>query len=131
MIEFSIPMLAPSLNGSKGLMRMHWAAYRKVRDLWTTSIITVRYQPFADAPMMPQYPVEECEVEITRYYATQPLDLDNLYAAAKVPLDAMRKAGVLVEDDPSVVTSLNCRQFKVPKKDQQKTKITLTLPTDV
>lgn len=123
-LEFSVPILAPSLNGSKGLMRMHFHAYRKVRDQWG-SLFRLKANHFPRGT----FPVKECEVKIVRYYCPHPLDLDNLYASCKIPLDAMRHAGILVEDDPGVVTALDCRQFKVPKKNQIETRITLTMAT--
>ena len=123
MIEFSIPMLAPSLNGSKGLMRMHWANYRKIKDKWT---LLIRTQANLERGFKQ---IEECEVVIFRHYATHPLDLDNLFAASKIPLDALRHSGVLSEDDPSVVKSLECKKYKVAKKADQKTVIQLKTPT--
>jgi Holliday junction resolvase RusA-like endonuclease len=113
-LRIRIPALAPSLNGSKGLMRMHHRTYSKVRDAWTWDAKAA--VSTCDAPL----PVPPCRVEIVRHYASHPLDLDNLYAACKVPLDALRKAGVLRDDDPDCVTDLRCRQRKVAaRKDQQ------------
>ncbi len=108
--------LAPSLNGSKGLMRMHFHAYRKVKEKWILMIRAAAGNDFGE-------PFEEAEIEIVRHYARQPLDIDNLYAACKVPLDAMRHAGILIEDDPSVVTNIFCHQVKVAKVTEQKTEI--------
>jgi Holliday junction resolvase RusA-like endonuclease len=122
-IEFSVPMLAPSLNGSKGLMRMHWATYKKVREKWT---LLLRAQANLHRSVNK---IEQCEVVIFRHFASQPLDLDNLYAASKIPLDALRHSGVLAEDDPSVVRSLECIQFKVSKRADQKTIIHIKPPT--
>jgi Holliday junction resolvase RusA-like endonuclease len=115
-IKLIIEDLAPSLNGSKGLMRMHFHAYRKVKENWILMIRAAAGNDFGE-------PFEEAEIEIVRHYARQPLDIDNLYAACKVPLDAMRHAGILIEDDPSVVTNIFCHQVKVAKVTEQKTEI--------
>lgn len=51
--------------------------------------------------------------------------IDNLYAAAKVPLDAMRRAGVLPDDNPEIVYDLRCRQTPVKRRKDQHTTIIL------
>ena len=117
-LTISIPRLAPSLNGGKGLMRMHHAAYRRVREAWVYEVLAA----LSDTRRAPV----PCAVTITRRYAVHPLDLDNLYAAAKVPLDALRHAGVIPDDDPACVASLACVQEKVAKKAEQETIIELS-----
>lgn len=127
-ISIYVPLLAPSLNGSKGLMRMHWAAYGKVRDRWALMVkISLSECAWGVRRAGLRLPVRKCEVSIERHYSNLPLDLDNLYAASKIPLDSLRKAGVVVDDDPSVVTALNCTQHKVSKRSEQQTIITLTI----
>lgn len=108
--------LAPSLNGDRGLMRLHWTDYITLRERW---IWLVREKG------VPQriYPAS---VQIVRFYARNPLDLDNLYAAAKVPLDALCETGWLRDDDPDSLVSLNCTQHKVDTLDEERTQITIT-----
>jgi len=113
MIVITIPLLAPSLNGDKGLMRMHFQAYKKVRDKWQVLIMEETRKRIT----------EPVRVQIIRYYASQPLDLDNLYAACKVPLDALRKTKVIIEDNPDIIVDLNCKQVKVGTRAEQKTTI--------
>lgn len=112
----NIPQLAPSLNGNKGLIRLHYQQYKKVKENW---IWLIRAEPFDKVE-------GSCKVQINRYYASQPLDIDNLYAACKVPLDALQRAGVIRDDNPDIVTALTCRQFKVSKKIEQRTEIIIT-----
>lgn len=115
-LVLTIPELAPSLNGSNGLMRMHWRKYANVKDRW---IILIREA--AGLQRMPG----PCHMVVHRYYAQNPLDFDNLYAAVKVPGDALRAAKVIQDDNPEVVCSLVCYQIKVAKKKEEKTVIFL------
>lgn len=123
-ITLKIPELAPSLNGSKGLMRMHYQQYRRVRETWSTlALSALRSHPewrYLRRPV-----AARVSVEIERRYASHPLDLDNLYAASKVPLDALRRSGIIRDDDPDTVTALRCTQIKVDRRAQQGTVITL------
>ena len=110
-------MLAPSLNGSNGLIRMHYHRYAQIKETWIWSIKEESRNRKAPIP---------CRIELLRMYAVLPLDLDNLYASCKIPLDALRSARVIPEDDPSCVAGLYCRQEKVAKKSQQGTLILLS-----
>ena len=112
-----IDRLAPSMNGTGGLMRMHHREYARVRDAWTVLVRGAARLEKAAAP---------CRVEIVRRYPGRPLDLDNLYAAAKVPLDALRRAGVIPDDDPETVVSLSCTQRKAARRSEAGTTIRLT-----
>jgi len=53
-------------------------------------------------------------------------DVPAIYGTLKVPLDAMIRAGLLPEDDPSCVASVSADQESVGKKEEQETIITLT-----
>jgi len=108
-VVIEIEELAPGLNE---LMRMHYHAYKIVRDRWT-----VMTRLYAGPPRR----IESCEVEIERRYARLPLDVDNAFASAKIPLDAMRHAGVIAEDDPNTVTALRMKQTKVDTVAEEKT----------
>lgn len=112
----SIPELAPGLNGAKGLMRMHHHAYKAVRDRWTWEI-----KAAANG-----HRFIRCSVEIERHYATHAMDADNLYSTAKAPLDALRHANIIPDDDPESVASLVVMQTKVATKKEERTTIRLT-----
>lgn len=112
-LTLSVPVLAPSLNT---LLRTHYRDRGRDRDKWTALLRHVAGRRRSAPP---------CAVAIVRRYASRPLDLDNLYAAAKVPLDALVRAGILPDDDPTCVASLTCTQEKVPTRLEQGTTITL------
>lgn len=116
MIDITIPMLAPGLNGDKGLIRMHFAAYKKVKDSWTWALKAATREK---API-------PCSIVIERYYAVHAMDVDNCYATAKLPIDSLRAAGILTDDDPSCVSSLQVRQMKVGSKKEERTRIIIT-----
>lgn len=116
-LRFEVKRLAPSFNGSKGLIRMHYHAYRKLRDSWTMELMSQRRAPLR---------LHGVHVRINRFYAKQPLDLDNLYASCKIPLDALRHSLVLRDDDPEAVLTLSVKQEKVSTMDKQKTVIWIT-----
>lgn len=110
MIDITIPMLAPSLNK---LIRMHFREYGKIRDNWTW---LVREQA-GNARSGPQF-----TLDITRYYAVHPLDLDAMYAR-KLEIDALRDAGIIPDDDPNSLIGLKCQQFKVKTRKEECTRI--------
>lgn len=103
-----IDELAPSLNGSHGLMRMHWTSYRKIMKRWQWKI---REEWGPEKPEL-----HGVRVHIVRYSLGRGLDLDNRWAACKVPLDALRKTGILAEDDPDAVHTLNTSEIHVDRK---------------
>lgn len=114
MLTIEIPRLAPGLNGSKGLMRMHFSDYKKQKDNWIWWM--KKTSPNLKAPM-------PCRMEFNRYYCKQPMDIDNAYAACKLPLDAMREAGIISDDNPNCVTSIVVLQHKVKAIRDEKTVI--------
>ena len=108
MLKIQVPLLAPGLNGPKGLIRMHFATYAKVKDVWTWHLKKERHK----AP-------DVCAITIERYYCSQPMDIDNLYSTCKIPLDAMKAAKIIVDDNPACVASLRCLQFKVKTRKEE------------
>lgn len=112
-MTITIEELAPGMNV---LMRMHFRTYGKLRDKWQTWIRSVAGTHRFDRP---------CDVRIIRYYAANPMDLDNLWSTSKIPLDAMVRAGILPSDNPKAVTSLKVEQFKVPTRNRERTEITI------
>lgn len=87
------------LNGSKGLLRMHWAARRSYQNAIAAVLRS-------GAPDRIQGRVV---VLYARGYRTQPMDEDNLAASAKPILDGLRAVGVVDDDSPEHVT-LRCVQ---------------------
>lgn len=123
-LHITIDELAPGLNGSKGLMRMHWNTYRGLRDRWT---FLIRNQVNDYVGRWWEDPLfrKTSQVYILRHYARQPMDIDNLYSTAKIPLDALCHAGVLADDDPECVGALTVNQCKVDTVDAECTHITI------
>lgn len=114
MITIEIPRMAPGLNGSKGLIRMHFSEYKKEKEKW------IWWMKKAGAGLKAPMP---CTMEFNRYYCKQPMDIDNVYAACKLPLDAMREAGIIPDDNPNCVTSIVVFQHKVKTIKEEKTVI--------
>ena len=100
-LTFNLP-LAPGLNGSGGLMRLHWRKLRKLRDSFAYGILADILQlPPADRSA---FPLPMATVTITRVACGVRPDDDNLRSSAKLILDALVDARVLVDDSPSHVT---------------------------
>jgi Holliday junction resolvase RusA-like endonuclease len=105
--EFSINKLPPGLNGSEGLMQMHWGMYAKIKQDW---VWLIRQQ------MLKKHsgPVK---IEFTRR-SVQMMDLDNVGASFKVVGDALEEEGIIQDDSPKIVQHLiisweKCRKRKV------------------
>lgn len=95
--------LIRGLNGSKGLLRMHWALRKRYQDEIATLVATAsgaRPTGTLKAPVEALY---------ARGYRSQAMDEDNLAASVKPILDALRKAGVIESDAPDKL-SLRCTQ---------------------
>jgi Holliday junction resolvase RusA-like endonuclease len=103
--QIFVPYTPPGLNGSNGLIRAHWTKRRKMAaDCLLRTLAALPSKQRIAGPLRLRY---------TRRYARQPLDLDNLAASIKLPLDALVKAGVLEDDNPRVISELVTRQEKV------------------
>ena len=100
-LTIDIDEIAPGLNSRNGLMRMHHRAYTALRNKWQ---VLVRSQVG-----VPALVADRVHVTITRR-TRRKMDVDNLYASAKIPLDAIRKVGLIRDDDPDTVVSLTMRQ---------------------
>jgi Holliday junction resolvase RusA-like endonuclease len=95
--EAEVPGTVPSLNL---LLRRHWMKRRAISKRWQWTMLASRPQPYS-APAL-------ARVTITRF-SRGTLDVDNLYGAAKIVVDALKVAGLIVDDAPKVL-ELICRQ---------------------
>lgn len=109
-VHLTVPDLAPGLNQ---LREMHYHDYRKARNRW---------QQLVRSLAIPRE-VYPARVWIDRYYARNPMDIDNLYGGAKLPLDVLCRVGWLRDDDPDALKGLTCKQHKVDTEDEQRTEI--------
>lgn len=106
-LVFSISKNPPAPN-NVGLLRMHWAARRKLYDKWKVMV-----RAAAGTSRMPG----EVVVHVTRRYAVHPLDPDNLYASMKFLLDAMVHHKIIDGDNAKVIKDLKVVQEKSKMKD--------------
>jgi hypothetical protein len=112
-IEIEIPEVAPSLNK---LIRLHWAARRKLQQRWSWLILSKR-PSIVTAP-------KKAKVVINRQ-SPKFLDTDNLYGASKMIVDALKHAALISGDDPSRLT-LVCTQ----SRGKAETKITVDVDNE-
>lgn len=110
----TIDTLPPGLNGSNGLMRMHWAKLTQLKAKWAWLIK-------AQKPKKHKRPVV---VTYTRI-STHPMDLDNVAGSFKLIGDSLVGAGVLPDDSPDVITQLNVSWEKAATKKEQGVRIVI------
>lgn len=103
--SFTISGRLPSLNDYVNACRTNWAKgaefKRATEELIIWSIRSARNR--GDC-----WPVTgPCMVEFVWYEAGRRRDLDNIYSAKKYILDAMQKAGIIINDDRKHVVGLS------------------------
>lgn len=81
----------PGLNGSRGLMRMHWRRRKKLEEKIQLLIRSAGPPPSLHGRVRVRY---------WRSYRAQPMDDDNLAASFKLVGDALVRLGVLEGDSP-------------------------------
>ena len=94
MIEFDIAKVAPGLNA---LLRIHWRGRAALQRIWDKILWEERLQ--RPGP----WPLERATVRITRH-SMHTLDQDNLNGSAKIVLDALKHANIIVDDSPAHIT---------------------------
>lgn len=82
----------PSLNGSGGLMRMHWSGRNVAKS---------NMQLLVRNAKLPQFP-GQVRLEYTRI-SPRKMDWDNVASTMKVLCDALVHEGVIVDDSPKWV----------------------------
>lgn len=92
------------LNGTKGLLRMHWRDRKRYSDGIASLLLSGKPDTISP-PLVVLY---------ARGYRARPMDEDNLAASAKPILDGLKSAGIIVDDSPDKLT-LRCVQR--PKKE--------------
>lgn len=84
-----LPFITPGLNRSGGIVQMNKFQYKEWSDRCEAAVLSCDLLYF------------KCPVEIKyeRYSTGRPMDYDNLVASGKFWLDALKKCGVIVDDD--------------------------------
>jgi len=82
----------PIISGNK-LLRMHWAKRAKIQKDYYSAIYVV-------IPIYLHPPKQRKRKVIITSYRKRLLDKDNLYAGAKLLVDALKKAGLIWDDSP-------------------------------
>ncbi len=108
----TIPGLVAGLNGSKGLMRGHWSAIKKQKEL---------YQQIAkDQLKEGKIRRHLGQVKVTYVgYKSCLMDWDNFCASFKHIGDALVKEKILVEDNPKIIQEFLPKQIKCKRVDQK------------
>lgn len=92
--------------GGNELKALHYRDYKKVRDEWQMRLMVER---------VPEIPTP-CTLTMT-VFSSNKMDLDNVAACAKVPLDCLQRLGKLKDDSSDHITELVVRHEKCKRKD--------------
>jgi len=114
-IRMVIPMASPSLNQTQ---RMHWAELRKLAKTWQVHIFVRAFEVRAE-------PASSKRRVVIERRGKRQLDKDNAYGGCKIIVDALKKEGLIVDDD-SQNLDLEVTQAKLSKGDKPCTVITIT-----
>ena len=98
----------PGLNGSGGLIRMHYRTYGKKKKELLNRLVGVGLPEIR----------QPAHVLYVRY-CLRPMDWDNLGASAKIPFDVLKEIGVIEEDNPELIRSVLNGQEKAKKRVDQ------------
>lgn len=115
-IRISIPTPTPSLNETQ---RLHPMAYHRLGKQWQTAIRML-------APKQLETATGRRRVVIERR-STRELDQDNLVGGAKVVIDALKKLGFILDDNPANL-DLEVVQARCEKGERPSTVITIAAP---
>jgi len=108
--------LPPSLNGARGLQRLHWRARQSVKKSWRDRV--------AAAWLLAGRPRVAGPIGIEIVFWLPPgakyLDpVDNLPARCKLPLDALVLTGAIEDDSPRIIRRSAVYQDRVDRLEQQ------------
>lgn len=106
---FKIPFLTAGLNGSDGLMQLHYMKAKKIKD--NLCLILKSQKPSQMHPI--DEPVRLTYIRYTSLY----MDWDNCCASFKYIGDALQEAGVLQDDSPVIIDEFVPKQVKSKRKD--------------
>lgn len=113
----TIPSKVPSNNGSNGLLRMPWQKRGKLCE---------SYQWLFKEQTQNRH-LGRVKIHITHYYTGSPIqDYDNLVSTIKIPLDAIKKNAILVDDHQLITGIPTFEQIRVKHKREVRTVIEIS-----
>lgn len=98
----------PPMNTADGIHR--WSRH-KLKKAWESKVCGAVLMALG---RWPEKPLERAQVKITRCSSSEP-DFDGLVQGGKFLLDGLVKAGVLVDDRPSVIGQPEFRWERAPR----------------
>jgi hypothetical protein len=114
--EITFPGKVPGLNGAGGLLRMHWRRAQQMKKAFLLQVLAAGLRPM----------VGPVRFELTRYSTGREMDFENLTSTGKYPTDALVKAGILPDDNPTIIAERAYKQTRVATAAEQRTVIRLT-----
>jgi hypothetical protein len=111
--ELTFPGVIPGNNGPKGLLRMHFQKRKQLKEryiFYVRSLTSNRHT----GPI---------RLELIRYSIRPVMDFDNLVSTGKILIDAIVLAGVLPDDNQSIIPQREYRVEKAATKNDQRTVI--------
>lgn len=113
----TIPIKVPSNNGKAGLLRMHHTKKTQLRN-----VLTLLFRQQARGAVH----TGKVKVHICHYYRGAPLkDYGNLVSTEKIPMDAVKLAGIIIDDSTDIIGIPTFSQVRVKEKNQVRTVITI------
>ena len=106
-LRLELPGAPPLLNQT---LRMSFKQRMAMRNKWYWIVVEALGR-------RPWPRIECCTAIYTRGWWSRPGDWDNVAASSKVLFDAIVKNGILPDDSPTYILSLEIRQEKFRKKD--------------
>lgn len=110
-LEISIPDLPLMTNN---LLRRHWSFVMKEKDKWHGLVFNAVDREWYGKNIKP---FEKANILFERHSVREP-DWDGLVSGFKFVTDGLVKAGVLIDDKPSVILDARYKWHKA-KKDRQ------------
>ncbi len=90
--KFELPIALPGLNGDKGLIRQHWTNAAKMKEWLLHKVLEAELR------------CHDGQVRITyTRRAKKKMDWDNCMSSLKHGLDALVKAGIIIDDSPKSI----------------------------
>lgn len=137
MLVLKIGALPPGLNSSggggkhkkrtEGLLNMHFTDYSEMKKMWA-SLIQNAVQ-LATPAGWEGYGTGPIWMMVVRF-STGVMDMDNLYSSMKPVMDGLVRAGVMLDDNETIVPWPRIVQVKVSSQDHSGLIIAIRKMTD-